>query len=100
MIPHARRDRAMRMLYISYFGIREPLVGTQVLPYLRRLCAQGIEVHLLTFEPGLARWPGAERALVHQRLAADGIQWHCRAYHRRPSLPATVYDIVAGAWHA
>src|SRR5437016_5234339 len=40
--------------YICYFGIREPLVQTQVLPYLR--------------------------------------------HHKWPSLPATIYDMAAGAW--
>ena len=45
----------MRTLYLCYFGLREPLVQTQVLPYLRRLAAGGFEVHLLTFEPNLWR---------------------------------------------
>jgi carbamoyltransferase len=40
-------------LYICYFGINEPLVQTQVLPYLRQLSAAGVRVNLLTFEQGL-----------------------------------------------
>ena len=38
-------------LYICYFGLREPLVQTQVLPYLRELVAGGVKMSLLTFEP-------------------------------------------------
>ena len=44
-----------RTLYICYFGLREPLVQTQVLPYLRALAARGLGVHLLTFEPEMQR---------------------------------------------
>jgi glycosyltransferase involved in cell wall biosynthesis len=88
----------MRTLYICYFGLREPLVQTQVLPYLRQLSETGIEVSLLTFEPDQQRaWP---RALVEEwsaRLQMMGIRWLSLPYHKRPSVPATSYDIFAGA---
>jgi glycosyltransferase involved in cell wall biosynthesis len=87
-----------RTLYLCYFGLREPLVQTQVLPYLRQLAAQGLEVYLLTFEPQFSRaWSAAQLAETRARLAADGIHWHARAYHKRPSAPATLYDILVGA---
>ncbi len=89
---------SLRTLYICYFGIRQPLVQTQVLPYLRQLSLAGIKVHLLTFEPNLSEnWSAAE--LDHQRkeLLETGIAWSCLPYHKSPSLPATVYDIIAGA---
>jgi glycosyltransferase involved in cell wall biosynthesis len=89
---------SLRTLYICYFGLREPLVQTQVLPYLRQVAIAGITVHLLTFEPNLnERWSESELTSQRQTLAADGIQWSCLPYHKNPSLPATVYDIVAGA---
>jgi glycosyltransferase involved in cell wall biosynthesis len=87
-----------RTLYICYFGLREPLVQTQVLPYLRQLALAGIRIHLLTFEPGLKEaW--SEDALDQRRkqLESEGISWFYLAYHKSPSLPATVYDIVAGS---
>ncbi|HLL74625.1 MAG TPA: glycosyltransferase [Pyrinomonadaceae bacterium] len=86
----------MRTLYICYFGLREPLVQTQVLPYLRQLVGDGVGVHLLTFEPRLSEWPPEERGREREALAAQGIRWHALAYHKRPSLPATLYDILAG----
>ena len=43
-----------RSLYICYFGLRQPLVRTQVLPYLQELAKGGIDVSLLTFEPELS----------------------------------------------
>ncbi|HWP42161.1 MAG TPA: glycosyltransferase [Blastocatellia bacterium] len=88
----------MRSLYISYFGLREPLVQTQVLPYLRRIVEGGVEMSLLTFEPDLRRaWTREEFADWRVRLQADGIRWLALPYHKRPTLPATVFDILNGA---
>src|SRR5712692_5227465 len=88
----------MKTLYISYFGLREPLVQTQVIPYLREIARDGVEVTLLTFEPHLRRsWPEQERLLHARKLDGLGIAWHCLAYHKSPSIPATLYDIAVGA---
>lgn len=88
-------------LYLCYFGLREPLVQTQVLPYLRQLRRDGVEVSLLTFEPGWPEaWPEAERRRWAESLREEGIRWLARRYHKRPTLPATLYDIGAGVWAA
>ena len=85
-------------LYICYFGLREPLVQTQVLPYLRQLAAADIRVHLLTFEPNLAeRWSETELNQLRSALLQQGIRWWWLPYHKRPTLPATLYDIFTGA---
>jgi glycosyltransferase involved in cell wall biosynthesis len=87
-----------RTLYLCYFGVREPLVQTQVLPYLRQLAADGLEVYLLTFEPQFSRvWTGTKLASTRSRLAREGIRWSTRPYHKRPSGPATIFDILMGA---
>ncbi|MGI9069496.1 MAG: glycosyltransferase [Pyrinomonadaceae bacterium] len=87
----------MRTFYLCYFGLREPLVQTQVLPYLRQLVDGGIDVSLLTFEPKMKRdWSRAQIEAERSRLAGEGIDWHCLPYHKRPSLPATLYDVARG----
>jgi glycosyltransferase involved in cell wall biosynthesis len=89
---------SLRTLYLCYFGLLEPLVQTQVLPYLRQLAAAGITVHLLTFEPQLRdKWSEDDKTKQRERLAKEGIRWFCLPYHKSPSVPATVYDILAGA---
>lgn len=89
--------RVIRTLYVCYFGLREPLVHTQVLPYLRQLVAAGIEVSLLTFEPKLRQsWPREQLADQQTALRSEGISWEYLPYHKRPSLPATLYDILRG----
>ena len=91
----------MKTLYICYFGLREPLVQTQVLPYLRELARGGVGVSLLTFEPDMSRvWDAGSTSESRARLKDEGIDWHALPYHKRPSAPATVYDILAGAWKA
>jgi glycosyltransferase involved in cell wall biosynthesis len=90
-----------RTLYLCYFGLREPLVQTQVLPYLRQLVAAGVTVHLLTFEPRVReQWSEDELKTEQERLATEGIAWSCLPYHKRPSVPATLYDVMAGARYA
>lgn len=87
----------MHTLYVCYFGLREPLVQTQVLPYLRQLQRAGLRVSLLTFEPsGLESWPAGDAQLWEARLREEGITWRARRYHKRPTLPATLYDIAVG----
>jgi glycosyltransferase involved in cell wall biosynthesis len=88
----------MKSLYICYFGLREPLVQTQVLPYLRELARAGVEISLLTFEPNRKQnWAQDEVAAWRARLDADRIRWFFLPYHKRPSVPGTFYDILAGA---
>jgi len=91
--------KPVRTLYVCYFGLREPLVQTQVLPYLRQLQSASVQVSLLTFEPRLPEtWTADEIAKQRIALNAEGISWHCLTYHKWPSLPATIYDMAVGAW--
>lgn len=96
------RRKPLKTLYLCYFGLREPLVQTQVLPYLRQLIAGGeVEVFLLTFEPNRRQaWTPADEADWRTRLEREGIHWSCLPYHKRPSVLVTPYDILCGAWAA
>ena len=88
----------IRVLYISYNGMLDPLGQSQVIPYLRELSKQGAQFTLLSFEraPAFQRDAVGRREELRARLAADGIDWHWLRYHQKPSLPATVYDVAQG----
>lgn len=87
-----------KTIYICYFGLRQPLVQTQVIPYLREIAKDGIEVTLLTFEPDpKSAWTAQQIELERAQLRSDGIDWHFLTYHKRPSALATSWDILAGA---
>lgn len=85
-------------LYICYFGVREPLVQTQVLPYLREIGKlEGMKTSILTFEPDFKNaWTKEQIALTKKDFAAEGIDWYVLPYHKRPSVPATLYDVFCG----
>jgi len=87
-------------LYICYFGLRKPLVQTQVLTYLREIKKiDGLKISLLTFEPEMSkRWTAAEIESEKTKLAQQGIKWYCLPYHKRFSILATAYDVLNGAW--
>jgi len=91
-----------RALFISYNGMLEPLGQTQVLPYLRELAKRGVKFTLLSFEKGKAFTAEGQRACeeLKRELSKQGIEWHWLRYHQRPSLPATVYDVLAGIRYA
>ena len=84
----------LRSLYICYLTLDDPLVHTQVVAYLEGLARRGHTMHLLTFDHELE--PERRRELT-ARLRRRGIEWHSLRYHKRPSLPATIYDTLVGA---
>jgi glycosyltransferase involved in cell wall biosynthesis len=45
-------------------------------------------------------WSAEELTKQQEQLAMEGIAWFYLPYHKRPSVPATLYDIVAGARYA
>lgn len=84
---------------MCYFGLRESLVQTQVLPYLRQIRDGGTKVSILTFEPELKkRWTASEIEIERKRLANEGIKWYFLTYHKRLSAPATLYDVLCGVY--
>src|SRR5678815_964844 len=84
-----------RILYISYDGMLEPLGQSQVLAYLEKLAA-GRTIHLISFEKPDDWKESSHREAVRRRIAAAGIAWHPLRYHKRPTAPATAYDIAQG----
>jgi glycosyltransferase involved in cell wall biosynthesis len=91
-------SRKLRVLYICYLSLEDPLVLTQVVAYLTGLVTLGHTVHLLTFET--AALTRRRRRDVRATLAAKGIAWYGLRYHKRPTLLATGLDVGCGAAYA
>ena len=87
-----------RALFISYNGMLDPLGQSQVLPYLRELASRGVRFTLLSFERAKAFEPHGvlQCEQLREKLKTQGIEWHWLRYHQRPSIPATIYDVMAG----
>ena len=84
----------MRVLYFSYNGLAEPLGVSQVLPYIRGLAERGHEYTVVSFEKP-ASAPCLSRTDV-RALLPEGTRWRPLAYHKRPTLPATAFDVASG----
>jgi len=83
------------ILYISYNGIKEPLVRSQVLNYLEGLHAtEGYKFVLLTFEKSLLS--AEEQLALRDQLSAQGIEWVSLPYHNNPKFLSTMFDVWAG----
>lgn len=84
-------------LYITNFGIMEPLGQTQILPYLDGLSQAGIELYLVSFEKK-ANLINAERVtLQSEQLKRWGINWLRLRYHYRWG---NVWDVFRGFFTA
>lgn len=79
-----------RALYITYDGLEEPLGRSQVLPYVLGLAERGHSFEVLSFEK-----PGVP--LRGREPIAPRVRWTALRYHRRPTAPATAFDIASGA---
>jgi len=83
----------VKVLYLSYDGMTDPLGGSQVLPYLEGLSRRGHRIWLISCEK-----PGAgEKAWAEVRATCEraGIEWHPLTYHRRPPVLSTLWDVRA-----
>lgn len=85
-------------VYIAYWSLRDPLCQSQSLPVARALAARGWRLGLMTFEQ--PRWAVAKDDVrgVAGALRREGISWQPTAYHKRPPVLSTVFDVAHGAW--
>jgi glycosyltransferase involved in cell wall biosynthesis len=87
------QPRRLRSLYIAYASVTDGLIQTQAIAYLADLVAQGHVIHLLSFEEEMTI---AQKRQWRKRLKQQGIIWHSLRYHKRPTVPATAFDVLAG----
>ena len=87
-----------QVLFISYNGMLDPLGQSQVIPYLKELSKLGAQFTLLSYERDHAFGSEGQQRCesLRARLAESGIEWHWLRYHKRPSIPATAFDVAAG----
>ena len=89
----------VKSLYISYNAITEPIVQSQVIPYLKELAKGGIEFYLLTFEK--TRMKKEDKCRIREDLKKKmNLNWFSLNYHKTPTAPATVFDVAAGFVYA
>lgn len=86
----------MKSLYISYDGVFDPLGSSQVVPYLEGFCGN-VDLVLLSFEKKHKLKDHGKLLAAEKYFSAKKIRWRYLAYHKSPTIPATIYDILSGA---
>lgn len=84
-------DKRIKVLYLSYDGMTDPLGQSQVLPYLSGLSKQGYEFHLISFEKKnkFEELGSAIRDICDE----NGIFWYPFMYTKTPPVLSTLYDV-------
>jgi glycosyltransferase involved in cell wall biosynthesis len=88
----------MKILYITYDGILEPLGQSQVLAYQEQL-SQDFDIFLFSYEKPSDLFNIDLYSSIKNRISQSSIEWIHRKYHKSPSVLATFYDLVAGVFH-
>ncbi|MDW8135145.1 MAG: glycosyltransferase, partial [Bacteroidia bacterium] len=89
----------MKVLYLSYDGLLDPLGRSQILPYIERLQDKlEVSFYLLTFEKR-ERWRKEGRTM-QEYLKQRHISWYPLSFTQRPPLIAKAYDSFRFYWSA
>jgi glycosyltransferase involved in cell wall biosynthesis len=86
----------VRVLYIVYWGLLEPLGQSLVLPTVLGLSRRGVAVTLLSYEKRTHTGPSGDESLTQAALQTARVSWRRFRYHKRPRIPAKLVDIVCG----
>ncbi|HEY3402709.1 MAG TPA: glycosyltransferase [Ohtaekwangia sp.] len=87
----ADHSEPVRVLYLSYDGLTDPLGQSQILPYLCGLASQGYSITILSFEKPERFERGREN--IYKQCAAAGITWKPLRYHKNPPVLSTLFDV-------
>jgi glycosyltransferase involved in cell wall biosynthesis len=85
------------VLYIVYWGAAEPLGQALVLPTIDRLASRGADITLVTFEKPADLDRADEMRAIRASLDGAGVLWIPLRYHKRPKVPAKVFDVLHGS---
>lgn len=84
---------SLKIIYISYDGMTDPLGQSQVLPYLIGLSKLNFEIHLISFEKE-AKF-NLRKDFIEDLIKKVNIIWHPLKYHQSPPVLSTLYDLWA-----
>ncbi len=83
----------MKVLYLSYDGMTDPLGQSQVIPYLIGLTQHGHTFHLISCDKP-ERYT-QRKDFIEQWLSKYSVTWHSLPYTKKPPVLSTLKDIRA-----
>ncbi len=81
----------MKVLYLSYDGLTDPLGQSQILPYLKGLCHAGYQFHIISFEK--AEPFRLNESDIRRSIEDFDITWHPQVYRKKPPIISTLLDL-------
>ena len=81
----------MKILYLSYDGMSDPLGQSQVLPYLVGLSKLGFKFHLISFEKKELLYKS--KKLIQEICDVSDISWYPLDYTKKPPVLSTINDL-------
>lgn len=81
----------MKVLYISYDGMTDPLGQSQVIPYLQGLSRRGYEISIISCEKK-ERFESREKE-IRSKLNTSGIAWYPALYSTLPSILSKQFNL-------
>lgn len=84
-------NECMKILYLTYDGLSDPLGQSQILPYLKGLSGKGYELTVVSFEK--KNNLNILFSSIKQELDQCRIAWIRLNYTKHPPLVSTLYDL-------
>lgn len=81
----------MRVLYLSYDGLTDPLGQSQILPYLKGLAKLGYDIDIITFEKAAFYQKFGQQ--VSQQCVSAKIGYFPQRYYKNPPVLSTLINI-------
>lgn len=81
----------MRVLYLSYDGLTDPLGQSQILPYLIGLAKLGHEIDIISFEKSSFYKQIGQQ--VHRQCVDAKIGYYPQSYYKQPLVISTLINI-------
>lgn len=82
---------SLKVIYISYDGMCDPVGASQVLPYITELSKNNIEFFLISFEKE-DKFESGEAA-VRAQIEALSVKWYPCRYTKNPPVVSTMLDL-------
>jgi glycosyltransferase involved in cell wall biosynthesis len=81
----------VKVLFISYDGMTDPLGQSQVIPYLAGLSEKGFQFHILSSEKKDLYRKNKDK--ISALLKSHHIEWHPTLYSKWPPVLSTLWDL-------
>lgn len=86
--------KKIKILYITYDGLSDPLGQSQILPYLTKLANDNVFIDIISYEK--KKIINSNLELIIQKTQNSNITWTYLFYTKRPPLFSTIIDLYKG----